>query len=66
MIKNAKYNIAVVTEAIRLLNFSGMTVEKLRMMHEEELNCSLNDEVSQMTVDVILTAIDMLERPMFN
>lgn len=65
MNKEQKYNIKVVNAALGLLEQPGMTVERLRSMREEEARSGLKDKVSEMYYDVLLTAIEIMTRPLF-
>jgi hypothetical protein len=65
MKKEQKYNIRVVNAALVLLEQPGMTLERLRSMREDEARSGLKDEVSEMYYDVLLTAIEIMTRPLF-
>lgn len=66
MTSTQKYNIAVVTAAVGLLQSPGMSVHKLRDLREAELRRGDDqDEIDRMYYDAIIAAIEMLERPMF-
>jgi len=65
MKKEQKYNIRVVNAALVLLEQPGMTLERLRAMREDEALTGLKDEVSEMYYDVLLTAIEIMTRPLF-
>lgn len=60
-----KYNVAVVSAALTLLESPGMTVDKLRQMREDQIRVGFADETDQMYYDVILTAIEIMTRPLF-
>jgi hypothetical protein len=66
MTSTQKYNIAVVAGALSLLQSPGMSVDKLRDLREAEIqSAGAQDEIDRMYYDAIITAIEMMERPMF-
>ena len=60
-----KYNVLITKAALDLLESRGMTVEKLREMREKEVARGIKSETDQMYYDVILAAIELMTRPMF-
>ena len=66
MTSKQNYNVAVVAGALQLVESPGMTIEKLRDLREAELQSGgIKDEVGRMYYDVLLAAIDLMERPLF-
>ena len=63
--KQQKYNILVTAAAIELLESSGMTLSKLRGLREDQIQIGFHTEVDQMYYDVLMAAIDLMERPLF-
>ena len=60
-----KYNVLITKVALDLLGSRGMTVEKLRETREKEVARGIKSETDQMYYDVILAAIELMSRPMF-
>ena len=66
MKNNLKYNVAVVKAALDLIESPGMTVERLRDLREAAIRgCGREDELDQMYYDVLMSAIELMERPLF-
>ncbi len=66
MTNKQNYNVAVVKAALDLIERPGMTVNKLRDLREAEIRgCGREDELDQMYYDVLVAAIDLMERPLF-
>ena len=65
MTNTQKYNAAVVVAALSLLDTPGMSIDKLRQIREDQIRFGIHDEVDQGYYDSILTAIEIMERPLF-
>lgn len=67
MIKNEKKRtIAVITAALHLLEFPGMTIDGLRTLGENYIQAGgAKDEIDEMYYDSILAAIEMMTNPVF-
>lgn len=68
MIKNdKKRTIAVTTAALQLLEFPGMTLDRLRILRDNYIEGGgAADEIDQMYYDSILAAIEMMTNPIFS
>ncbi len=66
MNKKAKPTVDVTTAALRLINGPGMTLETLYIMLQAERQHRFPDEITEMYIDALQTAITLMEQPMFD
>jgi len=60
-----KYNVTVAQAAINLIESPGMTVNRLRDLREDQIRIGFRSKVDQLYYDVVMAAIDLMERPLF-
>jgi hypothetical protein len=65
MTDTQKYNVAVVVAALSLLDTPGMTIDRLRELREDQVRLGFDSKADEGYYDAILTAIEMMERPLF-
>jgi hypothetical protein len=60
-----KYNMTVAQAALNLIESPGMTVNRLRDLREDQIRIGFRSKVDQLYYDVVMAAIDLMERPLF-
>jgi len=66
MTNKAKRNVDITTAALKLAYAPGMNVQALYTMLQAEQQHQFRDELTEMCIDTLKTAITLLEQPMFD